>query len=302
MFTGLNATFGQKCVGIRCTIKKIKQNIVGILLLICRTPLVACCWDEYTPYKYSKTNCNLTEVPSIYPGTREINLTDNMIGYIPFWAFYRLSYCMELWLQSNRLTYIQAWTFKGLSFLDQLVLSDNAITEIEAGAFSHLPRCQCIWLNANELTHIRADMFKGLHFLKTISFHDNRLNSIGADVFQGIPSLQVISLNRNNISYIQPETFANLRQLRMLGLHTNRLTTLEKNIFNEIRPQNLTLIIDDNALWCDARMCWMGDAERDGWIKFNHSRGEFVWGKPKCVNYPGVDWDDLTLNCTESGV
>ena len=29
--------------------------------------------------------------------------------------------------------------------------------------------------------------------------------------------------------------------------------------------------------------------------------GEFVWGKPKCVNYPGVDWDDLTLTCTESG-
>ena len=185
--------------GCRCEIKKMKQNIAGILLLISCTPLVASCLDEYTPYKYSKTNCNLTEVPSIYPGTREINLTDNMIGYIPFWAFYRLSYCMELWLQSNILTYIQAGTFNGLSFLDQLALSDNEITEIEAGAFSHLSRCQYSWLNANELANIRADMFKGLHSLKTISFY-NMLNSIDADVFQSLPPLQVFSLNRNSIS------------------------------------------------------------------------------------------------------
>ena len=106
----------------------------------------------------------------------------------------------------------------------------------------------------------------------------------------------------NNISNIEPGTFANLTQLRIFGLHTNQLTTLEENIFNELRPQNLTLIIDDNALWCDARICWMRDAERDGWIRFNHSRGEFVWGKPECANYPGVNWDDLTLNCTETGV
>ena len=225
-----------------------------------------------------------------------------MIGYINFWSFYRLSYCIELWLQSNRLTHIQKWTFSGLSHLDQLVLSDNDIFKIEAGAFSHLSRCRYIWLNANELTNIKADMFKGLHSLKTISFHDNKLNNIAADVFQTLPSLQVISLNRNNISYVEPGTFANLTQLRILGLHTNRLTTVEENIFNELRPQNLTLIVDNNALWCDTRICWMRDAERDGWIKLNHFRGELVWGKPECVNYPGVIWDDLTLNCTDSGM
>ena len=40
-------------------------------------------------------------------------------------------------------------------------------------------------------------------------------------------------------------------------LHSNKLTTLRKEVFNSISRSSLTLLIDNNPLKCDAKMCWI---------------------------------------------
>ena len=41
-------------------------------------------------------------------------------------------------------------------------------------------------------------------------------------------------------------------------------------------------------------MTWIKIGQEEGWI-------EFKWFPPRCVNYPTVEWDDITLPGNTSG-
>ena len=155
----------------------------------------------------------------------------------------------------------------------QVWLNDNQIDEIEAGTLSNLTDCILLNLDANNLTHITADMWQGLN------------------------SLKQLRLWHNLISYIEPGSFESLSKLEGLYLHNNRLTTLEQNVFGTLIPQKLTLILSDNPLVCDSRMCWIKQGEEEGQLTLYEVGGQ----KPSCEDFPGVPWDDVTIICPTPG-
>ena len=97
-------------------------------------------------------------------------------------------------------------------------------------------------------------------------------------MFRGLKYLKVPGSGSNRISYIEAGAFVNLT-LTHLWLKNNPLETL----INET----------DNPLVCDARMCWVKQSGLISWTR--------LCGKPECKNYPGVDWDNVTLDCLLTG-
>ena len=204
---------------------------------------------------------------------KEVNVNDNDILRIETGTFSHLLNCNVLSLAGNKLTHIKAGMFEGLQSLQKLSLSDNNITDIEPGSFSPLKECIHLWLKNNKLTKIKMGMFEGLD------------------------SLEALILTNNWINGIEHGSFTHTKQLRRLFLNKNELTFLDKEAFQIPFPTNLSLLIENNRFQCNQKMCWIKQGEQDGWI--TSTLGEYV--KPSCLNYPGLGWDEIILNCTMQG-
>ena len=156
--------------------------------------------------------------------------------------------------------------------VEEVILAINDISHINGGAFSHLVHCAWLDLPTNKLTEVKADMFRGLQ------------------------SLTTLGLGNDHISYIEPGSFANL-PLTNLYLDSNQLRTplQQDDVF---KSHHLLLLLEDNPLECDSRMCWLKKEEKEGWIDLDlrYPWGEF-YDKPDCVNYPNVHWDDIKILC-----
>ena len=149
-------------------------------------------------------------------------------------------------------------------------LSHNHITDIEAGVFAHLTKCVELALSDNKLVRIRKNMFQGLR------------------------SLKKLKLGHNQISHIEYGSFVSLH-LTHLYLASNHITKLEQG--DVFKSDHLTLLLGNNPLQCDWKICWIKDGEREEWI--NLSKGSY--GKPYCANFPDVPWDSITAFCSVTG-
>ena len=229
--------------------------------------------------KYDKKLFGLIQVPTdIPPMAKEVLLFFNDINEIPYGAFSHLTQCTFLSLQNNKLTHLASGMFDGLRALQVLVLSSNYIAKIEMGTFLHLTSCTWLSLKENRLIVIRSNMFVGLQ------------------------SLKKLILSQNIIFNIEPGSFANLIKLSTLLLSKNYLTTLDRKVFRSLNLTSLYLKINGNPLLCDSRLCWIKQGEREEWLLIHNTdinRTELY--KPECVNYPGVDWDDIRLVCPAVG-
>ena len=95
-----------------------------------------------------------------------------------------------------------------------------------------------------------------------------------------------------------------MTQLTRLNLHRNKLTTLEQDAFGMARvlTTELTLVLENNPLQCDTRMCWVKRAEEAGLISWYHkNKAGVVFNQMHCPNYPGVDWNEIDLQCSMTG-
>ena len=229
--------------------------------------------------KYDKKHCGLTQVPTDIPPTaKEVSLYFNDINEIPYGAFSHLTQCTFLSLQNNKLSHLASGMFDGLRALQVLVLSSNYIAKIETETFLHLT--SCTWLSLKE----------------------NRLITIRSNMFVGLQSLKKLILSQNIIFKIEPGSFANLIQLSTLLLSKNYLTTLDRKVFSSLNLTSLYLKINGNPLLCDSKLCWIKQGEREEWLLIHDTdiNGTELY-KPQCVNYPGVDWDDISLTCPAVG-
>ena len=145
-------------------------------------------------------------------------------------------------------------------------LDGNLITDIIDEALSHLDQCKELSLSENKLSSIRYAMFKGLKSLDTLDLKDNIISSTESGSFRDLP------------------------QLTEVRLDDNQLTTLD-NPFSKPSSGYIALYLSDNPLQCDTKLCWLKDAERDGWVLLKDP-------KPTCQNYPNARWDDVNLNCS----
>ena len=157
----------------------------------------------------------------------------------------------------------------GLESLQYLNLQINKISNIDASAFDYIPQCTELWFGGNDLSYIRADTFEKL------------------------PHLVKLELSVNRIFYIESGAFTKQRKLKRLYLHRNGLTTLRRSVFSSQHKKNLTLLLSHNPLQCDTTLCWIKQAERDGWITLNYTTADDYLSKPDCANYLDLHWDDI---------
>ena len=92
-------------------------------------------------------------------------------------------------------------------------------------------------------------------------------------MFIGMYSLTELELSHNQISHIEHGSFTKTQQLQYLYLSSNKLRTLEQDMFSIPQQGEITILIEDNPLQCDSRICWIKQGEQDGWIKFSHKSG-----------------------------
>ena len=60
------------------------------------------------------------------------------------------------------------------------------------------------------------------------------------------------------------------------------------------RPGNLTLTLQANPFQCDSRLCWLKEAEHQGWINFYYY---YSYVSPECANLPGISWEEIRMDC-----
>lgn len=59
-------------------------------------------------------------------------------------------------------------------------------------------------------------------------------------------------------------------------------------------PEKIVLVPWGNPWECDSRLCWMREAQREGWLHF------LSWGPAwsmKCANFPDLSWEEVDLGC-----
>ena len=161
--------------------------------------------------------------------------------------------------------------FEGLDSLETLHVSINWISSIESGALASLKHLKHIDLGANQLHELRGDEF------------------------QGLPSLVALALNHNAITEIPAGTLAGSPKLYLLWLGSNQLTTLSEEMFKgepdgeAQHSGHLDLRAGGNPLKCDVTMCWIKQAQKDGWLNTS----------PYCKNFPDQEWKDIDLGCDD---
>ena len=128
----------------------------------------------------------------------------------------------------------------------------------------------------------------------------NELTELRSDMFEGLPSLEELGVNMKRLlTSVQPGTVAKLPALKTLGISTRAAMVFNKTSFITSpydEPRDIVLRFDWSNLkekTCDQRMCWIKQGEEDGWVKLEWNIG------PKCLNYGGVRWQDVNLDCNQ---
>ena len=135
-------------------------------------------------------------------------------------------------------------------------------------------------------------MFEGLDSLTILELISNPIRHVGPEIFHQFPNLERLWLVNTSLTSIPPNTFASLTHLSMLNLEENNIQTLERNIFASDAPDALDMVFSINPLQCDSRLCWIKEAEQEGWLSVSG------WDENvTCVQPPDTMWDDVDLDC-----
>ena len=61
---------------------------------------------------------------------------------------------------------------------------------------------------------------------------------------------------------------------------------------NAFCPGGFDLYLENSGTVCDSRMEWMKRGEREGWLTVHGVN---------CENFPGLEWDEVTLSVSSEG-
>ncbi len=247
----------------------------------------------------------------------ELYLSENPIQSIESGSFRELPQLIKLNLAHAKLTAIRASMFEGLHSLEILKLDNCKLSDITAGTFVHTHQLNFLSLMDNQISQLNHHMWEGAH-LGVIHLKNNGIQRINGDMWEGLENLWLLDLESNPIRYISPQMwhgldkiihldltnisisfvppncFQNLPELNRLQLGANRLQTLHFNIFGSNHPEEVYVGLGGNPLQCDSRLCWMQEAEEEGWF---HATETLYFDRPQCANFPGTSWDDTDLGC-----
>ncbi len=213
--------------------------------------------------------------------------------------------CTVLALGWNEINQIEIHAFNGMEAVEHLFLHDNKLTQLTRGIFLGLPKCIALMLQFNFIDSIESEAFTGLESIESIFLHDNRLTQLVQGMFANLPLLTLLNLDANSLHTVHSGALSGLPQLNKLGLRINGLRTLSWTAFISTEsprhfdhPVSLQLHLQHNPLECNTSMCWIKQAEEEGWLTW--------WGgdrfAPQCHNYPTSKWSRINFDCKRQGM
>ena len=129
--------------------------------------------------------------------------------------------------------------------------------------------------------------------LEKLYLYENHLLEVRKEYWEGLDSLVELKINDNKIQDIHPDGLSNLLNVELLHLHNNNLKTLKSNVFGDSHPARLEVSLSGNPLRCDEDLCWLKEAERDGWL---------TWTQDYAPQCEGREWEEVEIECEDSGI
>ncbi len=175
-----------------------------------------------------------------------------------------------------------------------------------AGALSGLRSLSQLLLNSNRLTLLEWSVFEVLDFME-FGGHPGKISrsqKISADVSRQATCLICPSLLCLNVGItwtllcydIQVSNISFLHYSQIVGdkgffqNHIFFVSTDMLRIFCSLLSAYLELSVEENELHCDARIQWIKQGEKQGWMELSYAESGIL-----CENIPNTDWQDIPL-------
>ena len=184
--------------------------------------------------------------------------------------------------------------WKGLESLKILSLVDNYLTSLNSGAFQPFKALNKIYLFPNGLKTFANGTWQGLESLEKIVISNNLLFDLREEMWEGAERVKELDLRVNRIEKIPSRAFSQSENLEKLYLSRNIISVLNQDAFEGIEfgaHHPVEILLDSNLLVCDDRMCWLKEAENQGWVKV----WEYYEYEPWCVNLENTLWSEVEL-------
>ena len=256
----------------------------------------------YVKRHYLRFCKGLRRIPTDIPhDVLQVKIYGNPLTTLRAQSFNKLPECTKIFLGFNEISDIEAHSFSGLTSVQQVYLNDNKLTHLRTGMFFGLPNCKILKLHFNEIDSIEYGSFGELDNLEILDFFDNKLTQLNQGMFTGLPSLKQLSLRKNSLQTVHTGSLSGLPLTHLL-LDSNNLETLSWTMFvtdeaegNLYHPTALQLELTSNRLHCNALLCWVKNAEEEGWLDWVREVA------PQCSDRPGVPWSSIDLKCVTPG-
>ncbi len=169
---------------------------------------------------------------------------------------------------SQGVTNITVYPIQGDASITEVRFSYNLLIHIPSSYFRNLSNLNIINMRNNMISSIDDYSFTSVPSVTYIHLKMNHLSVIRRGMFSGLPVLQTVRLEKNRIHTVQPGCFKDNIALAYLQLGHNAIKVLPQSMFDlEIHPPALHLFhMENNPLVCNRSMCWVRQAELNGWI------------------------------------
>ena len=123
---------------------------------------------------------------------------------------------------------------------------------------------------------------------------ENKITDVDGGMWEGLDSLELLHLADNNITSLDAGDLSHLPSIKELWLQRTLITALSVELCDADlypatngHPAEMQINFGRVPVQCDSRLCWMEEAEKEGWLTLN---------KLQFNNYQNNDWKDVNLD------
>ena len=183
-------------------------------------------------------------------------------------VFTSMTNLINLYIVHSELSVLPEPVFWGLFSLESLDLQSNKLSSLPSGVFNTLISVRNIYLWKNVLRSLPPRLFNGLIKLSMINLSQNKLSALPSDLLTNLPSLQSVYLQKNRLANIPSGIFKNSTALLFINLSENDLVSVEQL---DLPQHRVDLILRDNSIECDRKICWILYEHRNGTLEEHES-------------------------------